>query len=198
MGAVTAHAEEWFGGTDGRTEEEQAFLSAVRAAAASSGWGITAGATASMSLDVPLYLSVDVPAMTTFPGTRAARQLEVTLWPEDSHRGLRLDGLWGNSDTPLDDVWVFEGGKLLVVGVQAQVEDLGQWTVSWIEHQLERRLRFRMWRAGGATATTDDTGEYVGRSWPVAPARRSVLRGGSAGRAAPHVLQRLQRIPVTK
>jgi hypothetical protein len=105
--------DEWFDGTAGRTEEEQAFLEALRVEAARSRWGLTPDDTASCPSMVPLYLSVDIPAMATFPGARAARQLELTLWPRDSHHGLRLDGLWGNADTPLDDVWVIEGGKLL-------------------------------------------------------------------------------------
>jgi hypothetical protein len=153
---------EWFGGTDGRSEDEGRFLEALRAVAAGVNWEITPDETFAMPLGVPLYLSVDVPAMATFPGTRAARQLELTLWPRDSHQGLRLDGFWGNSDTPLDDVWVLEGGKLLVVGVEAPVEDLAQWAVPWIKRQLERRLRLRLWKAGGASATTEDTGEHVG------------------------------------
>lgn len=163
LAAVMAGAgDEWFEGTAGRTEEERAFFDALRVGAARSHWGIAPGHTASMSFLVPLYLTVDIPAMANFPGRRAARQLELTVWPWDSHEGLRLDGVWGNGHTPLDDVWVIEGGKLFVVGVEARPEELAEWAVRWIERQLARRLRFRTWKAGGAVATTEDTGEHVG------------------------------------
>ncbi len=115
-----------------------------------------------MAFGAPLYLSVDLPAMTTFPGNRAARQLELALWPTDSHQGLRLDGDWGNDSTPLDDVWFIDGGRLQVVGVEASADDLAQWAIRWIERQLARRIRFRQWRVGGAAATMEDTGEAVG------------------------------------
>ena len=154
--------EEWFYGADGRDAGEQSFLDALRAVAATSSWGISPEETSCMTSGAPLYLSVDLPAMTTFPGNRAARQLELTLWPTDSHQGLRLDGDWGNDDTPLDDVWFIEGGRLQVVGVQARADDLAQWAVRWIERQLARRIRFRQWRMGGGGATMEDTGEAVG------------------------------------
>jgi hypothetical protein len=152
----------WFDGTDGRTDDERAFLDALRHLAASSDWAIVPDDTWSVPLGVPLYLSIDIPAMSSFPGTRAAHQLEVALWPPDSHRGLRLDGFWGNSATPLDDFWPLEGGKLLVVGVEARAEDLAAWTMRWIERQLDRRLRLQRWKTGGAVVTTEDTSEHVG------------------------------------
>ena len=78
---TAAKGDEWFDGPAGRTEEERAFLDALRAAAAGSSWGITPDDTTSMLFDVPLYLAVDIPAMATFPGTRAARQLELAPGP---------------------------------------------------------------------------------------------------------------------
>lgn len=152
---------QWFDGTDGRTDDERALLDALRGLASSSDWAIGHD-TWPVALGVPLYLSIDIPALSTFRGTRAAHQLEAARWPPDSHRGLRLDGFWGNSATPLDDFWPLEGGKLLVVGVEAMAADLAAWTGRRIEHQLDRRLRLQRWKTGGAVVATEDTSEHVG------------------------------------
>jgi hypothetical protein len=115
-----------------------------------------------MPVGVPLYLSVDVPALAPLASARVAQNLEVQLWPQDSFRGLRLEGTWGDSQYPFDSVWTVDEGALMVGGVEASPAELARWTVRWLQRQLVRPLRIRAWANGASRVELADSGDALG------------------------------------
>lgn len=153
----------WFYGADGRDPAEVRFLGALREAAAPAQWQVSPEQTESAHMGIPLYVSVEVPALKPFRAGRCAPSLEVGLWPADSIYGARLEGCWGDSRYPMDSVTTVESGELEVRGVEVSPEQLAAWTVDWLVRQLARPLLLRRWSPGALSVVLGDTGDEVAR-----------------------------------
>ncbi len=153
----------WFSGADGRNTVEIRYLEALRKAAATASWELSARETESAHIGIPLYVSVEVPALTPFSDGRCAPSLEAELWPADSIYGVRLEGCWGDSRYPMDSVTTVESGELDVRGVEVSPEQLAAWTVDWLVRQLARTLLLRRWPSGALSVVLGDTGDEVAR-----------------------------------
>lgn len=97
----------WFEDTDGRNDDESAFLAVLREAAAA--WsmpGLDSSATGFEEYLEPLYVYLEVPleghvdreSPAALPWTLA---LELAFWSGSPH-GLSVEGSWGDSIRPLD------------------------------------------------------------------------------------------------
>ena len=178
----------WFAGSDGRNQQEAAFLAALRKEAAA--WslpGLDPAQTGCEEYLVPLYLFVEVS-----PGAEPDRNspaalpwtlaLELAFWTDRTRPDL-LEGSWGDAIRPLD------GGPtpdpregLRVSGVSIAPSLAGQLAASWVRVQLERSIWRDDWMRGDEVLASrwrfSDTGREMTRrgfSW-----RR--LRGAPADR----------------
>lgn len=156
--------DKWFRGADGRNAAEVRYLDALRNAASTASWKLAGADTDSAHVGIPLYVSVEVPALKPFRDGRCAPSLEAQLWPADSIYGLRLEGCWGDSRYPMDSVTTVESGELDVRGVEVSPEQLAAWTVAWLVRQLARPLLLRRWPSGALSVVLGDTGDEVARS----------------------------------
>jgi hypothetical protein len=161
----------WFPGT-GRTEDEEAFLAALRTCAEADGLGdATPADTDLLAWDGVLVLVVELPGVRDL---RATPVLEVLVRLSGGEAGMSCGceyGHLGEDDEPMD-----------LRGVERSPAALGRHAIDWFTGQLHRpveRATWSTWRGPRSLVRFADDGELIGSDlWRRRPRRepRSLVR----------------------
>ena len=153
----------WFAGTDGRDDDERAFLLELRRLVASWPDGdLQAEDTHAEIVLAPLFLAVSVPGA---PELRD--ELQLGYWTGAERW---LEGAWAGGAYLLDDHDGNSAECLTVRGTRSTPQEFARFAAEWIRLQLDRSVIREEWiRRGEVVATT----------WRLSDTKRVLAREGS-------------------